>query len=122
MFNVEGSLFSNQRKNVTEQLNDDPNRFTKICEFTVQGQIHKKKKVLHFCHTSCKFLNASPIVDYLMAVANWINSHPNDVVTIILGNGDGTPVSSFKDPLQKSGLASLAYIPPKVPMRLDDWL
>ncbi|KAI9764076.1 MAG: hypothetical protein M1840_008880 [Geoglossum simile] len=113
MFNVEGNLFSNQRKNVTEQLNDGIR--------ILQGQVHKQKKVLHFCHTDCKFLDAGPIIDYFTMVANWINSHPNDVVTIILGNGDCTPVSAFKDPLQKSGLASLAYIPPKVPMRLDDW-
>ncbi|KAG7109571.1 putative secreted protein like [Verticillium longisporum] len=41
----------------------------------------------HFCHTSCDLLDAGPITDWLTEVKDWVEEHPFDVITILLGNG-----------------------------------
>ena len=46
---------------------------------------------------------------------------PLQVVTLLIGNGDLTSVEKFIAPLQSSGLARYAYIPPEIPMAIDDW-
>ncbi|KAI4240054.1 MAG: hypothetical protein L6R42_011598, partial [Xanthoria sp. 1 TBL-2021] len=43
------------------------------------------------------------------------------VVTLLIGNGDLVEVGNFTAPLESSGLARYAYIPPEVPMAIDDW-
>ncbi|KAH0566192.1 hypothetical protein GP486_000406 [Trichoglossum hirsutum] len=113
MFNEQPNMFSDQRQNVTKQLDDGIR--------VLQGQVHKRKKDLHFCHTSCNFLDAGPIADYFSDVADWVNLHPNDVVSIILVNFENVSPSSYVDSLEASGLSSLAYVPPKYPMALGDW-
>lgn len=42
-------------------------------------------------------------------------------MTILIGNGDYVSPDKFVDPIEKSGLKSLAYTPPKIPMTLDEW-
>lgn len=46
---------------------------------------------------------------------------PLQVVTLLIGNGDLVEVGNFTAPLESSGLARYAYIPPEVPMAIDDW-
>ncbi|KAL8877153.1 MAG: hypothetical protein Q9198_004781, partial [Flavoplaca austrocitrina] len=43
------------------------------------------------------------------------------VVTLLIGNGDLVEVGNFTAPLESSGLARYAYIPPEIPMGIDDW-
>jgi hypothetical protein len=62
---------------------------------------------------SCDILNAGTVESYLSTVVRWLRQHPYEVVTIIIGNGDFLPIADFVDPVEKSGLKSLAYIPPK---------
>jgi hypothetical protein len=66
-------------------------------------------------------LDAGPITEYLGLVYNWVSSHPFDVVTILIGNGDYKPVEQFVPFLQQTGLVKFAYTPPKIPMGIDDW-
>ncbi|KAI9790684.1 MAG: hypothetical protein M1833_001773 [Piccolia ochrophora] len=113
MFSEPENLASNQELDVKTQL-DDGIRM-------LQGQTHMVDGTLHFCHTSCDLLDAGPVVDYFTKVVEWINVHPDDVVTILLSNGDRADVKSFIDPMEKSGLKKLAYVPPKTPMALADW-
>lgn len=42
-------------------------------------------------------------------------------MTLLIGNGDLIEVGNFTAPLESSGLARYAYIPPEVPMAIDDW-
>ncbi|KAL9001165.1 MAG: hypothetical protein Q9169_000349 [Polycauliona sp. 2 TL-2023] len=51
----------------------------------------------------------------------WVRRHPYDVVTLLIGNGDLSKVGNFTAPLESSGLARYAYVPPEVPMGVDDW-
>ncbi|KAL9078064.1 MAG: hypothetical protein Q9157_003003 [Trypethelium eluteriae] len=113
MFTRANNAASNQALDVIDQLNDGIRM--------LQGQAHMVNGSLHFCHTSCDLLDAGPVQDYLSTVAGWVEAHPFDVITILMGNGDLGPVSNFIEPVQNSGLAPYLYVPPKVPMGLDDW-
>jgi hypothetical protein len=104
---------SNQALDVIDQLNDGIRM--------IQGQTHMVNGTLHYCHTSCDLLDAGPVQDYLSTVTGWVEDHPFDVLTILIGNGDISPVEDFIDPIQNSGLSQYLYIPPQVPMGLDDW-
>ncbi|KAI9708093.1 MAG: hypothetical protein M1820_004297 [Bogoriella megaspora] len=107
------NVASNQALPVLDQLNDGIRM--------IQGQTHSVNGTLHYCHTSCDLLDAGPVVDYLTTVAEWVRSHPFDVLTILIANGDLQPVDVFVDPIQASGLGPYLYVPPEIPMGLDDW-
>ncbi|KAI9664541.1 MAG: hypothetical protein M1821_005987 [Bathelium mastoideum] len=113
MFIRQNNAASNQVLDVIAQLNDGIRM--------LQGQTHMVNGTLHYCHTSCDLLDAGPVQDYLSTVAGWVDAHPFDVVTILIGNGDLGPVTDFIAPIQNSGLAPYLYVPPKVPMALEDW-
>ena len=76
---------------------------------------------IYLCHTSCDLLNAGTLESYLSTVATWVRTHPYDVVTILIANGDYLDVGNFTQDVQNSGLVPYLYTPPKVPMSLDDW-
>lgn len=104
---------ANQALDVTAQLNDGIRM--------LQGQVHFNNTIPHFCHTSCSVLDAGPITDYLGTVHDWVLKHPFDVVTILLGNGDYTPVEQYVPFLEQTGLVQFAYTPPMIPMGINDW-
>ena len=112
-FALQNNVASNQDNGVLKQL-DDGIRM-------LQGQTHFLNGVLHFCHTSCDLLNAGTVEDYFRDVSSWLDSHPYEVITILIGNSDLRPPSDFVDPIQKSGLGRYVYTPPKLPMGLSDW-
>ena len=112
-FHIPGNAASNQFFDVTTQLNDGIR--------LLQTQTHIVNGVVHMCHTSCFLLDAGPLVTYLTTIASWVKTHPYDVVTILIENGDNVNVSTFVGPIQDSGLMPFAYIPPKIPMDLGDW-
>ncbi|GAO17117.1 hypothetical protein UVI_02026500 [Ustilaginoidea virens] len=110
-----GNSGSNQQVDVTTQL-DDGVRF-------LQAQIQwpANGSVPHFCHTSCDLLDAGPIYDWLGKVADWVDKHPYDVVTILLGNGNYSDPSLYVPFIEQSGITKYAYSPPFLPMSLKDW-
>lgn len=104
---------ANQELGVIQQL-DDGIRM-------LQGQTHRVNNTMYYCHTSCDLLNAGTAQAYFADITSWVKTHPYDVVTILIGNGDYVGVGNFTSPLESSGLAAYAYTPPKIPMSLDDW-
>jgi hypothetical protein len=110
-----GSAAANQEYPVTTQL-DDGIRF-------LQAQIQwpTNGTVPHFCHTSCDILDAGPITDWLTDVKNWVASHPYDVVTILLGNGNYSKPDMYVPYIESTGILPYVYTPPVVPMNLTDW-
>ncbi|KAL8787000.1 MAG: hypothetical protein Q9213_002435 [Squamulea squamosa] len=104
---------ANQALGVINQLNDGIRM--------LQGQTHFVNGTVYYCHTSCDLLNAGTAESYYSDIARWIRGHPYDVVTLLIGNGDLVNVENFVAPLQSSGLARYAYIPPEVPMAISDW-
>lgn len=108
-----GNPASNQEYSVTAQLDDGIRQ--------LQAQMHFVDGVPHFCHTSCALLDAGPITDWLTTVYKWVSTHPNDVVSIILENGDYKPVTDYVPFIKSTGLVQYAYVPPHIPMTLSSW-
>lgn len=76
---------------------------------------------MYFCHTTCDILNAGTVESYLRTVTGWIQTHPYDVVTILIGNTDFVGVGNYTAPIENSGLSTYAYTPPLIPMGYNDW-
>jgi hypothetical protein len=108
-----GNAAANQELSVTTQLNDGIR--------LLQAQMQWANNTPHFCHTSCDVLDAGPIQDYLSTVTTWVASHPYDVVTILLGNGNYSNVELYTPYIEQSGIQQYAYVPPKIPMGINDW-
>ncbi|KAL3420664.1 tat pathway signal sequence [Phlyctema vagabunda] len=108
-----GSAAANQALDVTTQLNDGIR--------LLQGQMHLVNSTPHFCHTSCDVLDAGPITEYLTTVREWVQVHPYDVITILLGNGPYATVTNYSSFIEQTGLVEYAYVPPQIPMGLEDW-
>jgi hypothetical protein len=110
-----GNTASNQELDVTTQLNDG------IRFLQAQIQWPNNSSVPHFCHGSCDVLDAGPINEWLTEVRRWVDNHPYDVVTILLGNGNYSGPEFYAPYIEKSGIIKYLYTPPYLPMQLDDW-
>ena len=87
----------------------------------LQGQTHFFDNTIYYCHTSCNLLNAGSAESYFTNITRWVQKHPFDVVTILIGNANFRAVTDYVAPLEASGLSNYAYVPPKVPMNITDW-
>lgn len=91
----------------------------------LQGQTHRNPEngELELCHTSCLLEDAGSLEDLLRAVKQWMDSNPNEVITLLLTNGDSLPVSRFDQAFTSSGLKPYAFVPPSNPkvLPMDAW-
>jgi len=89
----------------------------------LQGQTHYNSttNTISYCHTSCDLLNAGTAQEYFTNITSWVQAHPYDVVTLLIGNSDFIGVGNYTAPLEASGLSQYAYIPSQVPMRISSW-
>lgn len=110
-----GNSGSNQELPVKTQLDDGVR--------LVQGQIQwpVNGSVPHFCHTTCNLLDAGPITDWLTQVREWVDVHPYDVVTVLLGNGNYSTPDLYAPYIEQSGILKYTYQAPFLPMALSDW-
>jgi hypothetical protein len=93
----------NQYISVTRQLNMGV-RF-------LQAQTHNEGGTIELCHTSCVLRDAGPLADYLSEIKAWLDQNPNEVLTVLLTNGDAIPVSQFGSAFVASGLDQMAFLP-----------
>ncbi|KAJ8613757.1 hypothetical protein MRB53_036899 [Persea americana] len=105
-FYKRGTLSSNQRVDITTQLDDGVRM--------IQGETKLHHGVMKACHTRCILLDAGTLQKELTTVADWVARHPNDVVTILLANYDRVKVHRYISPITSSGLGPYLYIPPKI--------
>jgi len=105
----------NQDKSVTEQL-DAGIRF-------LQAQVHEFLGMLRLCHTECYLFDAGKLEDYLEEVREWMDAHPDEVVTLLLVNGDDTKTGKFDKAFTKSDIKKYAFVPSTSPepLALDAW-
>ncbi|MBE3050068.1 hypothetical protein IMZ48_47715 [Candidatus Bathyarchaeota archaeon] len=113
----EGSSAANQQLDVITQLNDGVRFLQAQIQFPSPGRGDGP----HFCHSSCDMLDAGPIEDWLTRVRRWVDDHPYDVVTILLGNGNYSHPDLYAPHIEASGIVKYAYRPRVLPMALDDW-
>jgi hypothetical protein len=110
-----GSAAANQQYPVLDQLNDGVRFLQAQIQWPTNGTVP------HLCHTSCDLLDAGPLTDWLRTVRDWVASHPYDVVTVLLGNGNYSTPEKYVPFLEESGITQFAYTPSRVPMSRDDW-
>ncbi|GIJ84389.1 hypothetical protein Asppvi_003232 [Aspergillus pseudoviridinutans] len=109
----------NQNLQVTAQL-DLGIRF-------LQGQTHKSldesDNALRLCHTSCLLEDAGTLQSFLETVKGWLDAHPDEVVTLLLTNGDSVPVARFDEAFAGAGLRDYAFVPDGSPntLAMDAW-
>ena len=106
----------NQEISVTGQL-DAGIRF-------LEAQTHKDLfGTLSMCHTNCLIFDAGSTVDYLSTIKSWLDSNPNEQITVLLANGDNVDITMFDDAFKSSGLKDYAFVPSTSPDKLgyNDW-
>ena len=95
----------NQNYNIRVQL-DAGIRFLQI-------QTHKNHfGQLSLCHTHCMLQDAGLLSSYLATVKEWLDSHPQEVVTVLITTHDHFPMSAFDHAFNVSGAKPYVYIPP----------
>lgn len=90
----------------------------------LQAQTHRSKlddKVIELCHTSCWLEDAGKLESFLSTVKKWLDSNPDEVVTLLLTNGDSFDVSKFGDAFSASGIDDYAFVPSSNPLPINDW-
>ncbi|KAF9882122.1 tat pathway signal sequence [Colletotrichum karsti] len=110
-----GNSASNQALDVTTQLNDG----VRFLQAQIQWPTNGTEP--HFCHSSCDILDVGPITDWLTKVREWVDTHPYDVVTILLGNGNYSTPDLYAPFIESTGILKYTYEAPFLPMALDDW-
>lgn len=77
----------------------------------LQIQVHNEGSVIEMCHTSCSLLDAGPLQNWLVAIKAWMDSHPNEVVTLLIVNSDGKAAADFGSVFSASGIDKYGYVP-----------
>ncbi|POR31844.1 PI-PLC X domain-containing protein [Tolypocladium paradoxum] len=93
----------NQLVSVTEQL-DSGVRF-------LQAQTRDKHGEIELCHTYCWELDVGPLTRYLQEIADWMDGHADEVVTLLLTNINGISVDKFDAAFASSGLKKYVFRP-----------
>jgi hypothetical protein len=112
-FSVPRNAASNQEYPIRVQLNDGIRM--------LQGQVHWINDTLWNCHTSCDQLNAGKFQAELEVVRDWLQDHPYDVLTILIGNSEQTDVTNFVPAFTNAGLLPYVYKPTLIPQFRDQW-
>lgn len=102
----------NQEISVTKQLN------LGIRFLQGQTQVHERDKTLNMCHTSCALEDAGPVDEFLGTIKKWLDGNPDEVVTVLLTNGDNVDVDRFDKAFTKSDLKKYAFVPSTSPSKL----
>jgi hypothetical protein len=80
---------------------------------------------IRLCHTSCDLLDVGTLESYLATVTGWLESHPYEVIALLMGNNNGhserIPPSEFATTFQKSGILKYMYTPPATSMNITEW-
>jgi hypothetical protein len=101
-FNIAGNQFYSS----TDQLNAGVRLLT--------AQIHNPTdgtSQLHLCHTSCVLYDAGTLLDWLSSIKAWLDGNPNDVVTLLFVNSDGTSSATLDSVYKSSGISKYTFTP-----------
>ncbi|KAL8882472.1 MAG: hypothetical protein Q9198_000538 [Flavoplaca austrocitrina] len=76
----------------------------------LQAQTHRNAfGKLSLCHTHCLMKDAGLLTDYLKVIKEWLNKNPQEVVTLLLTNGDRLRISEYDKAFNKSGIIPYTY-------------
>ncbi|KAL8908253.1 MAG: hypothetical protein Q9171_005533 [Xanthocarpia ochracea] len=90
----------------------------------LQAQTHRNAfGKLSLCHTHCLMKDAGLLSDYLKVIKEWLDKNPQEVITILLTNGDRLNVTDFHQAFHTSGIIPYTYTAHGNPnaWTLDSW-
>ncbi|KAK5131586.1 hypothetical protein LTR08_000841 [Meristemomyces frigidus] len=114
------SISGNQYFNVSVQLRSGVR--------LLQAQGHSDPEgssEIRLCHFNCALMDAGSLVDHLLTVKHFLETHPHEVVTLLFVNTVREGLLPWMKAYYDTGLDLLSYIPPPDKrggaMHLDDW-
>ncbi|MCJ1433909.1 hypothetical protein MMC27_003274 [Xylographa pallens] len=90
----------------------------------LQAQSHVNPfGTLSLYYTSCFEEDAGPIESYLATIKSWLEANPNEVLMLLLTNGDNVDVSMFDAAFTSSGIKPYVLVPASSPgvLAIDAW-
>ncbi|KAF9566105.1 PLC-like phosphodiesterase [Agrocybe pediades] len=107
------NLAVNQDQSITQQLNDGIRM--------LQMQAHNQSGVIRLCHTSCGLYDGGTLEDYLKTVKQWLDSNPNEVLSLLIVNIDNLPASAYGAVFKSAALDTVSYAPPTAIVPASGW-
>ena len=86
----------------------------------LQAQTHNDGGTIELCHTYCWEEDSGPLSSYLEPVTTFMANNPNEVVTLLITNGDAIPVSEFDTVFSAADLTQYVYVPDGI-ISQDEW-
>ncbi|KAF2036727.1 PLC-like phosphodiesterase [Setomelanomma holmii] len=110
---------SNQVNPVIDQLDDG------VRGLQFETQKPNASSAIRLCHTSCDLLDVGTLQSYLTTVRGWLDSHPYEVIAIMMGNNNGQStrilVSEYVAPFENAGLSKYLWTPPSSSLNITEW-
>jgi len=97
------STSGNQYYNTTVQLSAGVRLVT--------TQLHNNNGAIHLCHSSCDLLDAGTLESWLSEIKTWLDSNPNEVITVLLVNSDDFDVTDLNNAFVAADIVKYAYTP-----------
>jgi len=107
------NLATNQDYDVTQQLTDGVR--------LLQVEALNQSGTIQLCHTSCTIENGGTLQDYMGKVKSWMDSNPNDVVTMLITNSQGITPPAFDAVYKAAGVDTLSYTPSSASLPASGW-
>ncbi|KAL5359005.1 PLC-like phosphodiesterase [Aspergillus floccosus] len=107
------STAGNQYYNTTLQLDAGVRMVT--------AQVHKEGSEWHLCHSLCDIMDAGKLSTWLSEIKSWLDSNPNDVVTVLLVNSDGASASDLHSEFTTAKITDYAYKPTSQTSAPSSW-
>ncbi|KAF2876163.1 PLC-like phosphodiesterase [Massariosphaeria phaeospora] len=70
-----------------------------------------KQRELHLCHSSCFFMDAGLLQDWLFEIRTWMDRNPDGVVTLVLVNMGGIDARELEGEYARADIARYGYVP-----------
>lgn len=86
----------------------------------LQAQSHLDGATVELCHTTCVEEDGGSLQSWLATVVAFLAANPDEVVTLLVTNGDGLPGADFAAAFEAAGAAAYAYSPGTT-LALDAW-
>jgi hypothetical protein len=64
------------------------------------------------CHTNCVLANGGSVKDYFTTIKTFLDSNPNEVVTLLITNPESQPITRFQAAMVESGLDTYTFSAP----------
>lgn len=105
---------------VTQNQNIDVSAQLALGVRFLQAQTHNLDGAIQMCHTSCLELDAGPLSDFLAPVKAFLAANPDEVVSLLLTNGDAISVTDFARVFEAAGLVEYVFAPTGT-LALEEW-